>query len=173
MTKSLGESHMQPTPIANSSRVLTSTAILELLGSTQTINLLAVRIKGCSTALKDATRHYCKPAPRLKRKCFFSYAQVFEGWAQPAMVLSTTRRRGSAPTEQIGSAANTRGWLTWIAALLSRFYDSAFVNDLAVARGRSNLGLRLNQPVCSLFYLQSITIIPIIITTAIHAAHMT
>jgi hypothetical protein len=29
------------------------------------------------------------------------------------------------------------------------------------------------QPVCSLFYLQSITIIPIIITTAIHAAHMT
>ena len=50
--------------------------------------------------------------------------------------------------------------------------------DLAVAPGRSNLGLRLNyeflrQPVCSLFYLQSITIIPIIITTAIHAAHMT
>jgi hypothetical protein len=39
-------------------------------------------------------------------------------------------------------------------------------------------GLRLNdeflsQPVCSLFYLQSITIIPIITTTAIHAAHMT
>ena len=31
----------------------------------------------------------------------------------------------------------------------------------------------LRQPVCSLFYLQSITIIPIIITTAIHAAHMT
>jgi hypothetical protein len=43
---------------------------------------------------------------------------------------------------------------------------------------RSNLGSRLNyeflrQPVCSLFYLQSITISPIIITTAIHAAHMT
>jgi GNAT superfamily N-acetyltransferase len=31
----------------------------------------------------------------------------------------------------------------------------------------------LRQPVCSLFYLQSITIIPIIIITAIHAAHMT
>ena len=51
-------------------------------------------------------------------------------------------------------------------------------NELAVAPVRSNLGLRLNyeflrQPVCSLFYLQSITIIPIIIITAIHAAHMT
>ena len=31
----------------------------------------------------------------------------------------------------------------------------------------------LRQPVCSLFYLQSITIIPIIIITAIDAAHMT
>jgi len=31
----------------------------------------------------------------------------------------------------------------------------------------------LRQPVCSVFYLQSITIIPIIIITAIHAAHMT
>jgi len=31
----------------------------------------------------------------------------------------------------------------------------------------------LKPPVCSLFYLQGITIIPIIITTAIHAAHMT
>jgi hypothetical protein len=42
----------------------------------------------------------------------------------------------------------------------------------------ANLGLRLNyeflrQPVCSLFYLQSITIIPIITTTPIQAAHMT
>jgi hypothetical protein len=58
------------------------------------------------------------------------------------------------------------------------FRNGNLSTGLAVAPGRSNLGLRSNyevlrQPVCSLFYLQSITIIPIIITTAIPAAHMT
>jgi hypothetical protein len=62
----------------------------------------------------------------------------------------------------------------WIAFAVLQL---AVSTELAVTV-RGNLGLRLNyeflrQPVCSLFYLQSITIIAIIITTAIHAAHMT
>jgi hypothetical protein len=39
--------------------------------------------------------------------------------------------------------------------------------------GEGETGGGAIETICSLFYLQSITIIPIIITTAIHAAHMT
>ena len=79
-------------------------------------------------------------------------------------------------TPRRGANSNARQKLQRVFGF--HFRNGNLSTELAVAPGRSNLGLRLNyevlrQPVCSLFYLQSITIIPIIITTAIPAAHMT